>query len=272
MRPLLAPLGELVATGRSTLDLADVDAIASTVRAVRPAIIVNAAAYTKVDAAETDRDTAFAINAVAPEVLAAEAKRAGAVLVHYSTDYVFDGTARQPYAEDARTAPLSVYGASKLEGERRIFASGACAIVFRTSWVYGTRGSNFLLTMQRLARERSEIRVVHDQIGTPNWSRALARATARALNLGTNALGERSGIYHLSCSGHASWFDFARAILRDAPVRVTPIATADYPTPARRPTYAVLDTAKFRGAFGFALPAWRDALDECLAPPPVAVG
>jgi dTDP-4-dehydrorhamnose reductase len=234
------------------------------VRTFRPATIVNTAAYTKVDAAETDRDAAFAINATAPGVLAEEARRAGALLIHYSTDYVFDGKARQPYTEDAAPAPLSVYGASKLEGERRIAASGARAIVFRTSWVYGMRGANFLLTMQRLARERDEIGVVDDQVGVPNWSRALARATARVLALGGEALADRAGLYHLSCTGQASWYAFAREILRDVPVRVVPIATSAYPTPARRPSYGVLDTEKFATAFGFALPDWRTALAECL--------
>ena len=262
--PLLAPLGEVVAATRDTLDLADADAIATMVRTLRPATIVNTAAYTKVDAAETDRDAAFALNAAAPGVLAEEARRAGALLVHYSTDYVFDGKARRPYTEDAAPAPLSVYGASKLEGERRIAASGARAIVFRTSWVYGLRGANFLLTMQRLAGQRDEIGVVDDQVGVPNWSRALARATARVLALGSDALADRAGVYHLSCTGQASWYAFAREILRDAPVRVVPIATAAYPTPARRPAYGVLDTARFAASFGFALPDWRAALAECL--------
>jgi dTDP-4-dehydrorhamnose reductase len=268
--PLLKPLGEVVATTRGTLDLADAGAIVTAVRTLRPATIVNAAAYTKVDAAETDRDAAFALNGTAPGVLAEEARRAGALLIHYSTDYVFDGKAQRPYAEDAAPAPLSVYGASKLEGERRIAASGARAIVFRTSWVYGMRGANFLLTMQRLARERSEIGVVDDQVGVPNWSRALARATARVLALGNDALADRAGLYHLSCTGQASWYEFAREILRDAPVNVRPIATTAYPTPARRPAYGVLDTTKFERSFGFALPDWRTALAECLGRPAVS--
>ena len=262
-------LGDVVAVGRETLDLADADAIRATVRELRPAIIVNAAAYTKVDAAESDRQAAFAINAEAPAVLAEEAERIGALLVHYSTDYVFDGSAHSPYAEDAPAAPLSVYGASKLEGEWRIAASGVAALVFRTSWVYGLRGQNFLLTMQRLARERDTIAVVDDQTGVPNWSRALAHATVRVLALGVPALRERAGLYHLCCGGQATWFEFAREILRGTPVRVRPITTADYPTPARRPAYGVLDTSKFARTFGFSLPHWRDALAECLARPPV---
>ena len=175
----LRPHGRVVAIDSDTLDLADPDAIARTMRELSPALVVNAAAYTAVDQAEQERDAAFAINALAPGVLAEEAKRVGSVLVHYSTDYVFDGTAHAPYAEDAPTAPLSVYGASKLEGEQRIAASGADALVLRTSWVYGLRGRNFLLTIRRLAAEREELRIVADQTGVPNWCRALAQATAR---------------------------------------------------------------------------------------------
>jgi dTDP-4-dehydrorhamnose reductase len=237
-------------------------------RALKPALVVNAAAYTAVDRAESEREAAFAINARAPGVLAEEAKRLDAVLIHYSTDYVFDGEARSPYVEDDPVAPLSVYGESKLEGERAIAASGATALVFRTSWVYGRRGRNFLLTMQRLAAERDELRVVDDQTGVPNWSRTLAQATGRVVAMGLPAVAERAGLYHLSSTGQATWFEFARAIVGDvARPRITPIATRDYPTPARRPRYGVLGTAKFRHAFGFSLPAWRHALTECLASP-----
>lgn len=267
--PLLRPLGTVVATSRDTLDIGDAGAVASALRDLRPSIVINAAAYTAVDRAETQREQAYAINAVAPGVLATEAKRAGALLVHYSTDYVFDGRSRVPYSEDSPVCPLSVYGASKLEGERRIAASGAQALVFRTSWVYGLRGANFLLTIRRLAAERDVLRIVDDQVGVPNWSRALARATRRVLELGREVLAERAGLYHLSCGGEATWFRFAQAVLRDTPrASVLPIATADYPTPARRPAYGVLDTTKFRRTFGFGLPDWRAALDECLASTP----
>jgi dTDP-4-dehydrorhamnose reductase len=266
LAPLLADLGDIVATDRTALDLRSADAIVATVRDVRPTVIVNAAAYTAVDRAEAERDAAFAINATAPAVLAAEAKRLRALLVHYSTDYVFDGTATSPYAEDAPTAPLSVYGASKLEGERAIAASGAAALVFRTSWVYGLTGANFLKTIRRLAAERDELRIVDDQAGVPNWSGALARATARVLALGAGTLRERAGLYHLSSTGATTWYGFACAIVGDAPKpRVVAIATRDYPTPARRPAYGVLSTAKFERTFGFALPPWRDALAACLA-------
>ena len=263
---LLAPRGRVVATDRATLDLGDADAIAETVRAAKPALIVNAAAYTAVDKAESERDAAYAINARAPAILADEARRAGALLIHYSTDYVFDGSATAPYDEDAPTAPLGVYGASKLAGEQAIAASGARALVFRTSWVYGMRGSNFLLTMRRLAAERDELRVVADQTGVPNWCRALALATRLVVDLGIDAAGERAGLYHMSASGQATWFEFARAIIGDVVrPRVTPITTAQYPTPARRPAYGVLATTKFERTFGFALAPWRDALEQCIA-------
>ena len=258
----------MVAAGRASLDLASPDAIVAKMREVAPAIVVNAGAYTAVDRAERERDLAFAVNAVAPGVIADEAKRLGALVVHYSTDYVFDGGAAQPYAEDAPTGPLSVYGASKLAGEQAIAASGAEALVFRTSWVYGLSGANFLLTIRRLAAEREELRVVDDQVGVPNWSRALARATARVLAEGRDELRERCGLYHLSSRGSTTWHGFARAILGDVPrPRVVPIATRDYPTPARRPAYGVLATGKFERAFGFALPDWREALAECLRSP-----
>jgi dTDP-4-dehydrorhamnose reductase len=257
--------GEVVACGRATLDLADPAAIVKAVRDVAPRLIVNAAAYTAVDDAEAQRDTAFAINARAPGILADEAKRTGAVLIHYSTDYVFDGASTTPYDESAQTRPLGVYGASKLAGERAIAASGALALTLRTSWIYGRHGRNFLTTMERLAATRDELRVVADQAGVPNWSRALAGATARLIAQGTDYLAQRAGLYHLSAQGRATWFEFARAIIGDdARVRVTPITTADYPTPARRPAYAVLDATRFARTFGFVLPDWHTSLRQCL--------
>ncbi len=253
-----------MATERATLDLANPDAIVAAVRGARPKLILNAGAYTAVDRAEDERALAHAVNAKAPGVLAEEAQRLGAVLVHYSTDYVFDGTRRSPYPEDAPVAPLNVYGMSKLEGERAITAVGGHALVFRTSWVYGTRGKNFLTTIRRLAGERDEIRIVADQRGVPNWCVALAEATARIAAGGTAAMAERAGLYHMSSTGDASWHEFARAIVGDATKpSVVPITTAEYPLPARRPAYGVLATAKFESAFGFALPDWRDALARC---------
>ena len=257
--------GEVRATSRNELDLAQPDSIVAVLREMRPAIIVNAAAYTAVDRAEEDRESAYAVNAVAPGVLAEEAKRLGALLVHFSTDYVFDGAGRTPYPEDAPTAPLNVYGASKLAGEQAILATGVHALVFRTSWVYGARGANFLLTIRRLAAERDELSIVADQVGVPNWTHTLANAVARVLASGAAYAVARSGVYHLASAGEASWYDFARAIVGDASrTRVVPITTAQFPRPARRPAYAVLDTTKFQRVFGFALPHWQGELEACL--------
>ena len=265
---LLPAYAHVVACDRAALDLADDDAIVATVRRVAPDVIVNAAAYTAVDRAEQARDEAFAINAHAPGVLAGEAKRTGALLVHYSTDYVFDGERDVPYDEDAPVAPVNAYGESKLAGERAIAQAGASALVLRTSWVYARHGRNFLTTMQALAATRREIRVVADQTGVPNWARGLARATAALVGQGVDALHERAGLYHLSAGGSTTWYGFARDILRDRPdVAVVPIATADYPTAARRPRYAVLDASRFARTFAFALPAWDAQLQDFLRSP-----
>lgn len=263
---LLPAHGEVTALGRSQLDLADVDAVRESVGAIRPQLIVNAAAYTAVDLAEREEALAEAINARAPAVLAAEAKRLGALLMHFSTDYVFDGVATTPYDEEAPTHPLNAYGRSKLHGEQAIAATGAAAITLRTSWVYARRGHNFLLTMQRLGQEREELRIVADQFGVPNWSRQLAEAVAALVATGLPALTARAGLYHLSGQGQASWFEFAQAIFGTAArPRLVPIASAEYPTPAVRPGFGVLGTAKFERAFGIVLPHWRDTLQRCLA-------
>jgi dTDP-4-dehydrorhamnose reductase len=263
---LLPAHGDVVATDRAMLDLAQPDAIVAVMRDVRPDLVINAGAYTAVDAAERDGATAFAVNARAPQILADEVKRSGALLIHYSTDYVFDGRATSPYDEDAPVAPLNVYGQSKLDGERAIAASGAHALILRTSWVYGLRGKNFLVTIQRLAAEREELRIVADQRGTPNWARTLAVATTALIARGLPYLDERAGLYHFSSSGTTTWHGFAAAIIGGARTpKVTPITTAEYPTPARRPAYGVLATARFRDTFGYALPPWPDALAECLA-------
>lgn len=263
---LLPACGEVVALGRAGLDLADPDALVARVRAVAPDLIVNAGAYTAVDLAEKERVSAFAVNARAPQILAEEARRIGALLIHYSTDYVFDGMASVPYREDAPVAPLNVYGASKLAGEQAIAAVGAHALTLRTSWVYGLRGRNFLVTIRRLAAEQPELRIVADQTGTPNWAVALATATADLVAQGLPALKERAGLYHFSATGATTWHGFAQAIVGSgaAPV-VKPITTAEYPTPARRPAYGALDTSLFRATFGFGLPAWPDSLATCLA-------
>jgi dTDP-4-dehydrorhamnose reductase len=258
LRQTLAPLGEVVAVNRAQLDLQDAARIAAAVREARPDVIVNAAAYTAVDKAESERDAAFAVNAVAPGVLAEEAKRAGALLVHYSTDYVFDGAKAAPYAEDDEPGPLNVYGASKLAGERAIAASGCRHLILRTSWVYGPRGSNFMLTMLRLAKERPELRVVDDQTGAPTSGLAIARATAQLLPRGA------AGLFHMTASGATTWCGFARAILQRAGIGtpVLPISTADYPTPARRPRNSRLDCTRLRADAGVALASWEEQLAE----------
>ena len=262
---ILPAHGDVTALDRKRLDLADADALVATVRDLRPKVIVNAAGYTDVDRAETELDVAEAINARAPGILAEEAKRMGSILVHYSTDYVFDGAASSPYHEDAPANALNAYGRTKLDGERAIAAAGAASLILRTSWVYGLRGRNFLLTMRRLAAERDEIRVVADQVGVPNWSRALAEATATLVARGCAALAERSGLYHLSATGSASWFEFAQAIIGPvAHPRIVPISTAQYPTRARRPRYAVLATEKLERDFGIELPHWRTLLQACI--------
>jgi dTDP-4-dehydrorhamnose reductase len=278
----LAPHGRVVALDRGALDLAQPSAIEAAVRTHAPALIVNAGAYTAVDRAEAEPALAHAVNAEAPRVLAGLARDSGATLIHYSTDYVFDGTRGAPYDETCATAPQSVYGESKRAGEEAVLASGARALVFRTSWVYAMRGRNFLLTIRRLAAERDELAIVADQYGVPNWSRELARATARLVGRGLPYLAERTGLYHMSASGATTWYEFARAIVEAGPsngkrVRVVPITTADYPTAARRPAYAVLSTARFERTFGFALRPWRDSLADCIGAPvepavPRAVG
>jgi dTDP-4-dehydrorhamnose reductase len=265
---LLPVHGEVTALDRAQLDLGDAEAIRRTVRALRPRLIVNAAAYTAVDQAEREPELAEAINARAPGILAEEAKRLDALLIHYSTDYVFDGAATTPYSEEIPAGPINAYGMSKWHGEQAVIAAGAPSLVLRTSWVYGLRGQNFLLTIRRLAREREELRIVADQFGIPNWSRALAEATSSLVGKGLPALAERSGLYHLSARGCTSWYEFARAIVGDVEQpRVLPITTAEYPTLARRPAYAVLGTGKLERVFGMSLPDWRETLGSCLASP-----
>ena len=261
LRKTLAPLGEILAPGRTELDLRDAARLREAVRAANADVIVNAAAYTAVDRAESERDAAFAVNAAAPGVLAEEAKKSGALLVHYSTDYVFDGEKPAPYLEEDAPNPINVYGASKLAGERAIAASGCRHLILRTSWVYGPRGGNFMLTMLRLARERPELRVVDDQVGAPTSSLAIARATAQVLRPGAH------GTYHLSAAGHTSWCGFARAILKRAGIAtpVTAIRTADYPTPAKRPRNSRLDCARLRADFGISLAPWEEQLAETMA-------
>jgi dTDP-4-dehydrorhamnose reductase len=264
----LAPLGEVVAVDREGLDLAVPDRIVSVVRSVRPDVLINAAAYTAVDRAESEPDAAQAINAVAVAILAEEARRAQALLIHYSTDYVFDGTKDTPYVEEDRPNPLNAYGRSKLAGEQAIHDIGGAHLILRTSWVYSARGKNFLLTIRRLLREKDELRVVSDQIGAPTSARGLAEATAELLRRhGADTLGDARGIYHATSSGSTSWHGFAREIARlerpDSPARIVPIASSEYPTPARRPGNSRLSNEKLLRRFGVALPRWQVCLEAC---------
>ncbi|MDH4094672.1 MAG: dTDP-4-dehydrorhamnose reductase [Betaproteobacteria bacterium] len=258
LRKTLAPLGEVKAFDRFGLDLADAPTVVASVRALQPDVIVNAAAYTAVDKAETERDAAFAVNATAPRVLAEEARRSGALLVHYSTDYVFDGEKPAPYVEADATNPINVYGASKLAGERAVAAAGGRYLILRTCWVYGPRGKNFYLTMLRLAKERPELHVVNDQVGAPTSSLSIARATVQLLQQ------DAQGLYHMAAAGETSWCGFARAILKGAGLAtpVHAIGTKDYPTPARRPRNSRLDCSKLRREHGVALPPWEEQLAE----------
>lgn len=272
----LAPIGEVHGYDFPVLDLANPDAIVAVCRDVRPELIVNAAAYTAVDKAESEPQLAQAINGVAPGVLAGEAKRQGALLVHYSTEYVFDGAKRTPYTENDVPAPLNEYGRSKLAGDLAIGASGCRHLIFRTTWVYGPRGRNFLLTMLSLAATREELRIVADQHGAPTSSLFLAEATVRAIRA-IPEQGIASGIYNLSAGGETSWAGFARAIFARAAARpgfrvprVVSIPSSDYPTPARRPAYSVLSHRKFRNAFGFAPSGWETQLDQVFAKLPAA--
>jgi len=282
----LPRLGQVVALDRQQLDLSKPDQIRHAIDEVRPQIIVNAAAYTAVDKAETDEAAARAINAEAPAVISEKAKKMGATLVHYSTDYVFDGSKNSPYDESDPQNPFSVYGKTKLAGERAIRDSGVPHLIFRTAWVYATRGRNFLLTILRLASERDELRIVRDQIGAPTWCREIARATTLILGRfsepreATPSFSQASGTYHMTAGGIASWCDFAQAILDEASqappnlpwlvaatngsplraCRVVPITTAEYPTRARRPPYSVLSNALLVSTFGIQLPDWREQL------------
>ncbi len=280
---LLPPLGDIVALDRRHLDLTRPEEIRHTIRELQPHLIVNAAAYTAVDQAENDEALAHAINAEAPALMAEEAKRIGAAFVHYSTDYVFDGSKNVPYEENDPPNPINAYGRTKLAGEEGIRASGAPHLIFRTSWVYAPRGRNFLLTILRLATQREELRIVRDQIGAPTWSREIARATAEVLGrlMGegdvASALARSGGTYHMTAAGVTNWHEFALAILdeasrlpRDTPWfaaatgglplvtrRISPITTSEYPTPARRPAYSVLSNSRIERSFGVQLADWR---------------
>jgi len=274
LRRTLAPLGQLIAASLNgawgpRVDLTDLRAISDLVRESAPDVVVNAAAYTAVDKAEEAGDLARRVNAEAPGTLGDLLRGRGVPIIHYSTDFVFSGSAERPYREDDEPGPLNLYGETKLGGEQSLMATGANAIILRTSWVYGVRGSNFLRTMLRLFDEREELRVVDDQIGAPTWSRLLAEVTAQILYriLRGDLDPERiKGIYHATNGGSTSWFDFARAILTISGrrCRLLPIPTREYPAPARRPAYSVLDNTKLRETFGLALPDWEVSLRQCL--------
>ncbi len=278
LRRSLAALGEVIVTTRSgqcedgmRCEVADFDmpdALPALIARIAPDVVVNAAAYTAVDRAETDRDAAFRANAEAPQRIAEACAARDALLVHYSTDYVFDGTGTRPYREDDATSPLGVYGESKLAGEDAIRASGARHMIFRTAWVYASHGKNFMRTMLRLAAERDELRVVADQIGTPTPAALIADVTASVLARPV----DRSGVWHLTAAGETNWHGFAEAIVEAAHAsgliarvpRVVPISTEDYPTPAKRPAYSCLDVARTEADFGVVMPDWRVGLEVIL--------
>ena len=279
----LAGRAEVLAHDRSTLDLAKPGEIAARVREARPDVIVNAAAYTAVDRAEADEEAARAVNAVAPGVLGEEAKRAGALLIHFSTDYVFDGSKRTPYVERDPVNPLGAYGRTKLAGEAAVAQSGCRGLVLRTSWVYGPHGKNFMLTMLRLAETREELRVVDDQRGAPTSSRSLARLVRELLDRNgdtdevtraeVDELASHGGLYHATAAGETTWFGFAQAIFAEMErrqrtfrtPRLIAIPTSEYPTPAKRPAYSVLSSARLREALGVGIPDWRAGLLESVS-------
>ncbi len=272
LRRTLAAFGRITATDYPDIDLTNGDSIRRWVSDTRPQIILNAAAYTAVDKAESEPERAMQINGTAPGILAGEAKKTGALLVHYSTDYVFDGTKTTPYVEDDLPNPLGAYGRSKLAGDQAVREAGGDHLIFRLCWVYGARGQNFMLTMRRLARERETLRVVGDQTGCPTWSRMIAEATALAVKQAAAArdLSVFSGVYHLAASGRTTWHGFASRIVEMMPEAerkcraVEAITTADYPTPARRPAFSVLDCGKLRRTFVLQLPGWEESLAHVL--------
>jgi dTDP-4-dehydrorhamnose reductase len=274
----LLPLGQVTALGRDEANLADPDVLRQAVRAYAPDLIVNAAAYTAVDKAETDESLAMAVNGLAPGILAEEAKQHKALLIHYSTDYVFDGMSPRPYLETDPTNPQSAYGRSKLAGEEAIAAAGCDHLILRTSWVYGARGHNFMRTILRLAYERESLRIVADQTGAPTWSRWIADATAHIARqaIGRQSVREfNSGTYHLACADQTTWHGFANAIVDEycklhlgsalAVKSIEPITTAEYPLPAKRPANSRLDGGKLLADYAITSPHWRHALQLCMA-------
>ena len=263
--------GELTVLGREQLDLAQPELIRQHVQRLRPELIINAAAHTAVDQAESEPELAFAINATAPGILAEAAAELGAPLIHYSTDYVFDGSQSKPYCENDATGPLSVYGHSKLAGEQAIAAAGGMHLILRTSWVYSQHGRNFLLTMQRLLQERDSLNVVDDQIGAPTWAGTIAQTTRQLIERWRGGADGPWGVYHLTAQGETSWFGFASAIaahLRNqgkSVATLNPIPSSAYPTPAQRPLNSRLDCSRLQQDWHVLLPTWHTALAQCLA-------
>jgi dTDP-4-dehydrorhamnose reductase len=272
LRRALAPMAGVTCVDFPDIDLTSGDSIRRWVRETQPNIVINAAAYTAVDKAESELDKAMKINGVAPGILAEEAKKLGALLVHYSTDYVFDGAKTEPYVETDAPHPLGAYGRTKLAGDEAVRAIGGAHLIFRLCWVYGARGQNFMLTMMRLAREREQLRVVGDQVGCPTWSRMIAETTTLALRQAVAAgdLGAFTGTYHLASSGVTSWHGFADAIVKLMPAegkkctQVEAITTAEYPTPTKRPAYSVLACDKLERVFGLRLQHWEESLKQVL--------
>jgi dTDP-4-dehydrorhamnose reductase len=270
----LSQLGEVIALDRRGLDLCDTEAITQTIVALRPDAVVNAAAHTAVDQAESERDLAYRVNARAPEIMAHAARKVGSVLVSYSTDYVFDGRGSGAYSENHAARPINVYGQTKLAGEQAIAASGCDHLIFRTSWLYSTEGRNFLMTVIGLARDRSELRVVNDQVGAPTWTRWVAQSTAVVLRDYMSRRGSAAalnGVYHMTAAGETTWFAFASAIVEAVAARegrasppVIPITSEEYASPAARPVRSVLSNAKLRRVFGVDQTPWNDQLADCL--------
>lgn len=274
LRRTLSPLGSVVAVDHAHCDFSETAEVVKFLEREKPSLVVNPAAYTAVDNAEDDKEVAYKVNVEAPAAIARWCKQNGAPLIHFSTDYVFAGDRERPYIETDESGPLGVYGLTKLQGEQAIAASGCAHFIFRTSWVYASRGKNFLLTILRLAREREELRVLADQFGAPTWARHLAEATAAvcAQAQGNSEFFQtRSGIYHMTNAGRTHWNAFAKAIIEGRRAvetlkcqRVVEIATSDYPTKAVRPKYSSLSNAKLRETFGLELPDWQEALAQCL--------
>ena len=267
---ILKDIGELVSVGREHLDLSKITSIEPAILDIQPDIIINAAGYTAVDKAEEESELAMTVNGIAPGGLAKAAKKIEASLIHYSTDYVFDGRSDTPYREEDITCPLSIYGKSKLAGEKNIAEAGIPYLILRTSWVYSLQGKSFLRTIKKLAEEKDTLRIVDDQIGAPTWAGSIALATRKILKqyLRDGSDPSLSGIFHLTCQGKSSWYDFAKEILNISSTsqntQLLPIPTSEYPTAATRPLYSLLSNDKLEKVFGLKMPHWNDALKDCM--------